>query len=281
MVTVRLNAAYFPTVEMLSGIALAVIVLYGGYQAIDGHITAGTVVAFVADAVVPVRTDPAALPALHHLPVGDGGAGEDLPAARRHARPDRPGRTRRELDRIRGEVRFEDVSFAYSPRRRTDRSGRRALRRAIRGDARRGARGSAGARAHRPDDPARPDGRARGRHRRRQVDDGQARRALLRPDLRAHPRRRARPARGLQRLAALADGDRAAGGVPVLRHRRARTSPSAGPTPSEEQVREAAAAVGARGVHRGAARTATTPRSASAARSCPPASASCSRSPAR
>ncbi len=47
MVTVRLNAAYFPTVEMLSGIALAVIVLYGGYQALEGHITAGTVVAFV------------------------------------------------------------------------------------------------------------------------------------------------------------------------------------------------------------------------------------------
>jgi ABC-type multidrug transport system fused ATPase/permease subunit len=48
MVTVRLNAAYFPAVEMLSGIALALIVLYGGYQAIEGHITAGTVVAFVA-----------------------------------------------------------------------------------------------------------------------------------------------------------------------------------------------------------------------------------------
>ena len=48
MVTVRLNAAYFPAVEMLSGVALALIVLYGGYQAIEGHITAGTVVAFVA-----------------------------------------------------------------------------------------------------------------------------------------------------------------------------------------------------------------------------------------
>ncbi len=30
MVTVRLNAAYFPAVEMLSGVALALIVLYGG-----------------------------------------------------------------------------------------------------------------------------------------------------------------------------------------------------------------------------------------------------------
>ena len=36
MVTVRLNAAYFPTVEMLSGLAVAAIVLYGGLQAIKG-----------------------------------------------------------------------------------------------------------------------------------------------------------------------------------------------------------------------------------------------------
>ena len=35
MVTVRLNALYFPSVEMLSGIAIAGIVLYGGYQAIE------------------------------------------------------------------------------------------------------------------------------------------------------------------------------------------------------------------------------------------------------
>ncbi|HTA05652.1 MAG TPA: ABC transporter ATP-binding protein, partial [Solirubrobacteraceae bacterium] len=48
MTTVKLNAAYFPTVEMLSGVAVGLIVLYGGYQAIDGHISIGTIVAFVA-----------------------------------------------------------------------------------------------------------------------------------------------------------------------------------------------------------------------------------------
>jgi len=48
MTTVKLNAAYFPTVEALSGVAVAMIVLYGGLQAIEGHITVGTVVAFVA-----------------------------------------------------------------------------------------------------------------------------------------------------------------------------------------------------------------------------------------
>ena len=47
MVTVRLNAIYFPAVEMLSGVAIAGIVLYGGNQAIEGAITVGTVVAFI------------------------------------------------------------------------------------------------------------------------------------------------------------------------------------------------------------------------------------------
>ena len=47
MRTVYLNAAYFPGVEMLSAMATAVILLYGGYQAIDGNVTIGVLVAFV------------------------------------------------------------------------------------------------------------------------------------------------------------------------------------------------------------------------------------------
>ncbi len=65
------------------------------------------------------------------------------------------------------------------------------------------------------------------------------------PTARARARRRARPARGLEPLAALADGDRAPGGVPVLRHGRARTSPSGAPTPTTRRFSAAAAAVGA------------------------------------
>ncbi|HKO39157.1 MAG TPA: ABC transporter ATP-binding protein [Solirubrobacterales bacterium] len=45
--TVYLNASYFPAVEMLSAIGTAVILLYGGSQAIDGAIQIGVVVAFV------------------------------------------------------------------------------------------------------------------------------------------------------------------------------------------------------------------------------------------
>jgi ABC-type multidrug transport system fused ATPase/permease subunit len=47
MKTVYLNASYFPAVEMLSAVGTAVILLYGGSQAIDGAIQIGVIVAFV------------------------------------------------------------------------------------------------------------------------------------------------------------------------------------------------------------------------------------------
>jgi ATP-binding cassette subfamily B protein len=45
--TVYLNASYFPAVEMLAAVGTAVILLYGGSQAIDGAIQLGVIVAFV------------------------------------------------------------------------------------------------------------------------------------------------------------------------------------------------------------------------------------------
>jgi ABC-type multidrug transport system fused ATPase/permease subunit len=116
MVTVRLNALYFPSVEMLSGIAIAGIVLYGGYQAIEGSITAGTIVAFVgalsnlfdpiqqlSQLYTTYQSGMAALEKIFQL--------LDVRADLRDA----PGA--RELPRIRGEIDFEDVSFAYAARR--------------------------------------------------------------------------------------------------------------------------------------------------------------------
>jgi ABC-type multidrug transport system fused ATPase/permease subunit len=47
MRTVYLNASYFPAVEMLAAAGTAVILLYGGSQAIDGAIQIGVIVAFV------------------------------------------------------------------------------------------------------------------------------------------------------------------------------------------------------------------------------------------
>jgi ABC-type multidrug transport system fused ATPase/permease subunit len=112
MRTVRLNANYFPAVEMLSGVAMAMIVLYGGYQAIDGHITTGTVVAFVltlsflfepiqqlSQLYATYQSGMAALEKIFQLL----DVKSDL--------TDKPDAT--ELKRIRGEVNFENVSFAY------------------------------------------------------------------------------------------------------------------------------------------------------------------------
>ena len=47
MRTVHLNAAYFPSVELLSAVATAVILLYGGNQVIDGAVTIGVLASFV------------------------------------------------------------------------------------------------------------------------------------------------------------------------------------------------------------------------------------------
>jgi len=115
MVTVRLNASYFPAVEMLSGIALALIVLYGGYQAIDGHLTVGTIVAFVATLAFlfePIQQ----LSQLYTTYQSGMAALEKIfllldTKPELTDRPDAPA-----LGPIRGEVSFEDVSFAYRPR---------------------------------------------------------------------------------------------------------------------------------------------------------------------
>jgi ABC-type multidrug transport system fused ATPase/permease subunit len=45
--TVYLNASYFPAVELLAAVGTAVILLYGGNQAIDGAIQIGVLVSFV------------------------------------------------------------------------------------------------------------------------------------------------------------------------------------------------------------------------------------------
>ena len=130
---------------------------------------------------------------------------------------------------------------------------------------------------HRPDRAAGADGGAGRRDRRRQVDAGQARRALLRPDRRARSSSTATTCATSPRVAALADGHRAAGGVPVQRHdrREHRVRP-----PRRHAGRGRGGRPGGRRarVHRRAARTATTPRSASAAPSSRPGSASSWRS---
>ena len=92
MKTVNLNAAYFPAVELLSAFVTAGILLYGGLQAIEGEVTVGVLVAFIA--ALNNFFDP--IQQLSQLyttyQAGHGRARQDLRAARRGARAARPRR---------------------------------------------------------------------------------------------------------------------------------------------------------------------------------------------
>ena len=255
MKTVNLNAAYFPAVELLSAFVTAGILLYGGLQAIQGEVTIGVLVAFIA--ALNNFFDPIQQLSQLYTTYQAGMAALDKIFELLDEEPelrDRAGALA--LPRLRGELEFEGVSFAYSPD------------------------GERGARRDRPARAGGPDGRARRLDRRGQVDVRQARRALLRPDRGPDPRRRPRPARRAGALAARADGHRAPGGVPVQRHDprqprvRARGRDARGD-------RGGRAARSARTTSSPRSSTATTPRSASAGSSSPPASASSSRSRAR
>jgi ABC-type multidrug transport system fused ATPase/permease subunit len=115
MTTVKLNAAYFPTIEALSGVAVAMIVLYGGLQAIEGHITVGTVVAFVA--ALSNLFDPIQQLSQLYATYQSGMAALEKIFQLLGVIPDLADRDdAHELGRISGEVEFDDVSFAYAKR---------------------------------------------------------------------------------------------------------------------------------------------------------------------
>jgi ABC-type multidrug transport system fused ATPase/permease subunit len=119
MTTVRLNAAYFPTVEMLSGVAVGVIVFYGGVQAIEGHVTVGTVVAFVA--ALSNLFDPIQQLSQLYATYQSGMAALEKIFQLLDVRPDlKDSPDALQLGRISGEVSFEDVSFAYARRERRE-----------------------------------------------------------------------------------------------------------------------------------------------------------------
>jgi ABC-type multidrug transport system fused ATPase/permease subunit len=119
MATVRLNAVYFPAVEMLSGVAVAGIVLYGGYQAIEGSITAGTIVAFIA--ALSNLFDPIQQLSQLYTTYQSGMAALEKIFQLLDVCPNLEDRSDAiELPLIRGEIRFEDVFFAYARRGRTD-----------------------------------------------------------------------------------------------------------------------------------------------------------------
>jgi ABC-type multidrug transport system fused ATPase/permease subunit len=125
LTTVKLNAAYFPSVEMLSGLAVAAIVLYGGLQAIEGHISIGTIVAFVA--ALSNLFEPIQQLSQLYATYQSGMAALEKIFQLLDVKPDLEDRRDAiELPRIAGEVDFDDVSFAYQ-RRRGEEHGEQVL----------------------------------------------------------------------------------------------------------------------------------------------------------
>jgi ABC-type multidrug transport system fused ATPase/permease subunit len=110
--TVVLNGLYFPFVDLLSSVATAVVLGYGGYLTIEGEMTPGTLFAFilyVSNFFDPIQdlsqlynTFLAAVAALDKIM----DVLDEEPAV-----VDRPGAL--ELPRIDGHVRFERVRFGY------------------------------------------------------------------------------------------------------------------------------------------------------------------------
>jgi subfamily B ATP-binding cassette protein MsbA len=109
---VRTRAAATPVTETLGGVAVAIVILYGGYQVIDGITTPGTFFSFIAALVMAYQP----LKSLANLNTA---LQEGLAAAQRvfallDVEPDiadRPGTPALQITG--GEIDLEDVSFTY------------------------------------------------------------------------------------------------------------------------------------------------------------------------
>ncbi|HEV7772469.1 MAG TPA: ABC transporter ATP-binding protein [Conexibacter sp.] len=112
MTTVYLNAAYFPGVELLSSLVTVGILLIGGFQVIDGHTQTGIVFGFIA--ALNQFFDPIQQLSQLYTTYQSGMAALDKIFELLDEEPelvDRPGAV--QLDALRGELSFEDVSFRY------------------------------------------------------------------------------------------------------------------------------------------------------------------------
>ena len=114
MRTVNLNAAYFPSVELLSAVATAAILLYGGRQVLAGDgVTIGVLASFVF--YLNSFFDPIQQLSQLYTTYQSGMAALDKVFELLDEEPDlveTPSAA--ELPRVRGEICFEEVSFGYA-----------------------------------------------------------------------------------------------------------------------------------------------------------------------
>jgi len=112
MTTVRLNAAYFPAVEFLSALVTVEILVVGGLEVLAGHTSTGVVFAFVA--ALNNFFDPIQQLSQLYTTYQSGMAALDKIFDLLDEQPDlvdAPDAV--DLPSIRGELRFDDVSFRY------------------------------------------------------------------------------------------------------------------------------------------------------------------------
>ena len=112
MKTVYLNAAYFPAVELLSAVATAAILIYGGNQAIDGAVTLGVLASFIF--YLQTFFDPIQQLSQLYTTYQSGMAALDKIFLLLDEEPDvLDAPDADELPHVRGRITFEDVSFSY------------------------------------------------------------------------------------------------------------------------------------------------------------------------
>ncbi len=112
MRTVNLNAAYFPGVELLTAVATAVILLYGGSRVGSGGVTLGVLASFVF--YLQTFFDPIQQLSQLYTTYQAGMAALDKVFELLDEEPDlAESPDARTLPAVRGEIRFEDVSFSY------------------------------------------------------------------------------------------------------------------------------------------------------------------------
>lgn len=112
MKTVYLNAAYYPSIELLSAVGTAVILLYGGYQVLEGNLMVGVMVAFIG--YLQTFFDPIQQLSQLYTTYQQGMAAADkifelLESETDVSDPASP----LEPDELRGEIEIDGVSFSY------------------------------------------------------------------------------------------------------------------------------------------------------------------------
>src|SRR5436309_982180 len=110
--TVVQNALYFPFVDVLSSIATAIVLGYGGYLVFEGHTTIGILTAFLG--YLTNFFDPVQQLSQLYSTFLSAVAALDKIVEVLVEEPDvEDGGTAVELPRVRGHVRFDDVRFSY------------------------------------------------------------------------------------------------------------------------------------------------------------------------